>query len=368
MVTRRRFLWTSGLSLTGFREAPLVGQQPAKVNPALQAAAQRARLEMRIDPAKQTAAELLAWQRQFRSVLTRLLGDFRPPVRWTTQVEHEVRLQDHTRQQLVLSANGHPSLPVYLLVPHRQTNRPGPGILALHGHGPFGYDTVAGRHDLPGVSEAIAKSNYDYGRQLVAAGYVVCIPCMVPFGRRVDRAAYGGQDPCAVTFVRMQLLGKILMAENLRDCLWAYELLKQQNNVIPDRIGCVGLSYGGRMTMLTAALEPSIRCAVVSGALNVMQERIQQRYSCGGQVIPGLLRYGDIPEIGSLIAPRSCIWETGSHDGLIVPPWADDAMSRMRQFYACLGAADRLRRDRFRGGHRWNGTLALPMLKQVLTT
>ena len=94
MVTRRRFLWTSGLSLTGFREAPLVGQQPVKVNPALQAAAQRARLEMRIDPATQTAAELLAWQRQFRSVLTRLLGDYRPPVRWTTQVDHEVLLQD----------------------------------------------------------------------------------------------------------------------------------------------------------------------------------------------------------------------------------------------------------------------------------
>ena len=81
-----------------------------------------------------------------------------------------------------------------------------------------------------------------------------------------------------------------------------------------------------------------------------------------------MLRYGDIPEIGSLIAPRSCIWETGSQDGLIVQPWADDAMSRMRQFYAHLGAADRLRRDRFQGGHRWNGELAFPMLKQVLTT
>ena len=355
------------MPLTALRKAQLVGQQPATVNRALQAAAQRAQLKMRINPTEMTSQQLVVWQRQFRAVLTRLLGDFRPPASWTTQVEQEVRLEDHTRQQLLLSAKGHPSLPVYLLVPHRQSKRPGPGILALHGHGPFGYDTVAGRHDLPGVSEAIAKSNYDYGRQLVAAGYVVCIPCLVPFGRRVDRTAYGGQDPCAVTFVRMQLLGKILMAENLRDCLWAYELLKQQRLVIPERIGCVGLSYGGRMTMLTAALAPSIRCAVVSGALNVMQERIRHRYSCGGQVIPGLLRYGDIPEIGSLIAPRSCIWETGSQDGLIVQPWADNAMSRMRQFYARLRAAEHLQRDQFQGGHRWNGELALPMLKQVLT-
>ena len=251
-------------------------------------------------------------------------------------MEQVSRLDDHTRHQLLLHADGHPSLPVYLLVPHRSGSQPVPGILALHGHGEFGYETVAGRDDLPGVSEAIEKSNYDYGRQLVSEGFVVCVPCMTPFGRRVDREKYGGQDPCAVTFVRMQLLGKVLMGENVRDCLWAHQLLRQHARVDADRIGCVGLSYGGR-------------------------------YSCGGQVIPGLLPYGDVAEIGSLIAPRACVWETGSDDGLIVKPWADEAFDRMEQFYRGLGAVNQLKRDSFEGGHRWNGTLGLSMLKHVLS-
>ena len=365
--SRRHLLRGTALALAFPGAAAFSAEPPATVNDELRRSARDARLAMKIDPSSMNSRQLRLWQRQFRQLLGRLLGNYRPPTSWTVTVEDVTRLDDHTRHQLLLSASGHPSLPVYLLVPHRRQDQPGPGILALHGHGEFGYETVAGRDDLPGVAEAIQKANYDYGRQLVSEGFVVCAPCMTPFGRRVDRDAYGGQDPCAVTFVRMQLLGRVLMGENVRDCLWGYQLLRQHARVDASRIGCVGLSYGGRMTMLTSAMEPGIRCAVVSGALNVMQERVMGRYSCGGQVIPGLLRYGDVPEIGSLIAPRACVWETGSEDGLIVKPWADEAFARMEQFYRGLGAADRLERDQFEGGHRWNGELGLPMLNRELS-
>lgn len=315
-----------------------------------------------------TAKECRAWQAQFAAKLREMLGPHQPPPHWETVTEDETELDDHIRRQLLLVADGHPTLPVYLLIPKGRGAARCPGILALHGHGAFGYDPVAGRDDLPGVANAIAGANYDYGRQLVRRGYAVAAPCMTPFGRRVDRDAYGDQDPCAVTFVRMQLLGKVLMGENLRDCLWAFEMLARDDRVDAGRMGCVGLSYGGRMTMLTAALEPRIRVAVISGALNVMQERIAGRYSCGAQVIPGLLQYGDVPEIGSLIAPRPCIWETGSRDGLILPAWADAAFDKMKRAYRAYDAEDRLLRDRFDGGHRFHGTMAYPALAKVFGT
>ena len=165
----------------------------------------------------------------------------------------------------------------------------------------------------------------------------------------------------------MQLLGKVLMAENLRDCLWAFEMLARRGDVDAQRMGCVGLSYGGRMTMLTSALEPRIKVAVPSGSLNVMQERIGVKYSCGAQVIPGLLKYGDVPEIGSLIAPRYCVWETGLKDGLIKPEWAKIALERIERAYRALDAKDHLLVDRFDGGHRWSGRVAYPLLEKVLT-
>jgi pimeloyl-ACP methyl ester carboxylesterase len=226
---------------------------------------------------------------------------------------------------------------------------------------------VAGVDATDELRKNIAGFNYDYGRQLARRGYVVAAPCFTPFGRRLDDPkAYGGDDACAVTFVRLQLLGKVLMAENLRDALWAFELLRKRGDVDPQRVGCAGLSYGGRMTMLTAAMEPRIRAAVCSGSLNLMQERIGGRYSCGAQVIPGLLEYGDVPELGGLIAPRPCVWEVGSRDGLMVKDWIPGALDRIRRAYDAFGGGDRLEVDRFDGGHRWSGRLAYPMLERAL--
>lgn len=314
-----------------------------------------------------TEADCRQWQRQFAAKLNELLGPYEPPREWKQTLERLVEAADHVREELLLEAAPHPPLPVYRLTPRPAGSSRRPGIVALHGHGPFGPAPVVGISDTEEQRRAIALANYDYGLQLVRRGYVVVAPCLTPFGRRLDdRKAYQNQDPCAVTFVRLQLLGKLLIAENLRDVLWSLALLERTPGVDPQRLGCVGLSYGGRMTMLAAALAPRIRVAVVSGALNVMQERIQGRYSCGAQVIPGLLEYGDVPEIASLIAPRHCLWEAGRQDPLMVEGWLETAFERIRRAYRAYGAEDRLELERFDGGHRWNGLRALALLGQVL--
>ena len=315
-----------------------------------------------------TKSEAKQWQNDFGTVLKRQLGPHQPPKKWQVKVEAEQNRGSYRLRQLLLRADGLPTLPIYVLLPKGST-KPRPGVLALHGHGTYGNDAVVGRTHQKGLAAAIRGANYDYGRQLTERGYVVVAPCMTPFGRRihpnVQRRRPKGSDPCAVTFVRLALLGRNLMTENLRDCLWAFEYLARLTETDDKRLGCVGLSYGGRMTMLTSALESRVSLAVVSGALNVMQERITHRYSCGAQVIPGLLRYGDVPEIGSLIAPRHCIWEVGDKDGLITKSWADQAKQKINRAYTALGARDRIHYDHFSGGHRWNGRVAYPLMKKL---
>jgi dienelactone hydrolase len=366
-LSRRQMLALTGSALAGLSRRPAIADDTNLVpttDQSIRDLADNAPLSMRFKGS--TADECRAWQAKFCAKLKSLLGPHTPPAKWKTIVEREVELSDHIRKELVLQADGHPSLPVYLLIPKKKTDKPRPGVLAIHGHGDHGYNPVAGRDDLPGVADSIEKANYDYGRQLVRRGYIVACPCLTPFGRRTEGRDTYGSDPCAVTFVRMQLLGKVLIAENLRDCLWAFELLAQHADVDKDRIGCVGLSYGGRMTMLTSAIETRIKVAVPSGALNLMQERIGVKYSCGAQVIPGLLQYGDVPEVSALIAPRYCCWEIGSKDGLIKPKWATNALQRISRAYRAYDAEDHLLIDRFQGGHRWSGRLAFPLLDKVL--
>jgi len=314
-----------------------------------------------------TADECRAWQQLFGNKLDELLGAYRPPLRWESHIEETVEFADHRRQSVILRAPGVTELPIYLLTPKGARDGTRPGIVALHGHGPFGHDSVVGIDSTPERAENIEAANYDFGRKLVRQGYVVVAPCFTPFGRRLDSTeAYRGNDACAIAFVRMQLLGRNLMSENLRDALWALEFLARNSAVDTDRIGCVGLSYGGRMTMLATAVEPRIRVAVISGALNVMQERIGGRYSCGAQVIPGLLEFGDVPEIAGLIAPRPAVSEVGQSDGLMVTEWIPGAWERIQRVYRALGSGEHLSMDSFDGHHRWNGVLAKPLLASIL--
>lgn len=314
-----------------------------------------------------SARECRAWQNSFREMLAELLGDSTPPKKWQATEESRKDCGDHTRYELFLEADGVPSVPVYLLIPQKLApDQHVPGVLCVHGHGRSGNHPIVGRVDLEGVPNDIERCNYDYGLQFVRRGYVVAAPCMIPFGRRVDRESYRGNDPCAVTFVRMQAMGQLPITANLRDLRWSIDLLQSRPEVDAERIGCAGLSYGGRMTMMVSAIDQRIKVAAVSGALNLLQERMTLRHSCGSQIIPGLLKYGDYSEIGSLIAPRPCVWETGSTDGLIVPKWDDVFRNRLRRAYDSLDAADKLHFDKFEGGHSWSGRIAYPLFDDVL--
>lgn len=366
-LTRRSFL--AGLatltSVTGLRSKVQADEPAQLVHDDIARAMQSARLSMLFQGS--TAAEFQLWQSEFYAKLNELLGDSRPPREWKVEQESRVEFDDHIRYELLLRADGIPTLPVYLLIPHQGTaSRKLPAALCVHGHGPYGHHAIAGRRDLEGVEESIQKANYDYGLQFVRRGYVVAAPCMIPFGRRVNADSYGGKDPCAVSFVRMQALGKLPITENLRDLRWCVSLLQSRPEVDGMRIGCAGLSYGGRMTMMVSAVDRRIRVAAVSGALNLLQERMTLRHSCGSQIIPGLLKFGDYSEIGSLIAPRPCVWETGSSDPLIVPGWDEKFRARLIRAYSAAGAGDQLHFDRFEGGHAWSGRIAFPLFDKVL--
>ncbi len=241
-------------------------------------------------------------------------------------LERRVELSDHVREERVLSAAGIAPVPLHLLLP-RDAPVKSPGIIALHGHSQFAHDYVAGVDGTAECRAEIARFG-DYGRQFVRRGYVVVAPCMTPFGRRLGPTVAKRGDTCTLVNMQLQLLGKLLMAENLRDILWSLDYLAGHESVDRERIGCVGLSLGGRMTMLAAAVEPRIRVAAMSGALNCLQERAINASASGCQLIPGVLQFGDVPEISSLIAPRPCVWEVGTRDELMKPDWAEKALER----------------------------------------
>jgi dienelactone hydrolase len=370
-LARRAFLRQSTALVLAPSLPALAGVDRAEVTPIderLRLAATNAPLAMQFRGT--TPEDARRWQAGFADALRTLLGPIQRPVTWEPVLERIVTLDDHVREERLLTADGLDPVPLHLLLPrHAAQSAPErrPALLAVHGHGPFGHDAVVGRGEGPEFQAEVAQASYDYGLQLVRRGYVVAAPCLTPFGRRKPARAKAAQgDPCTAAFVGLQLLGRLLMAENLRDILWTLDFLAAHPAVDPQRIGCVGLSYGGRMTMLATAVDPRIKVAVIAGALNCLQERLATTGGAGCQVIPNLLTYGDVPEISSLIAPRPCLWQVGSRDKLLDPEWVQTALDRIGRIYQALGAPTNLRVDRFDGVHQWHGATAYPFLKEAL--
>jgi dienelactone hydrolase len=277
-----------------------------------------------------------------------------------------VELPDHVREERLLVAPGFDPVPVHLLRPRKPAARKWAGILALHGHG-MTNDSIAGRDDTAEAKAEIARFHCDYGLQLVRRGYLVAAPCLTPFGRRLGAVSEAARrDACEVTQLRLQMLGRNFIAENLRDSLWTLDFLGAQPDVDPNRLACVGLSLGGRMAMMTAAVDARIKAAVLAGSLNCIQERIITRSIGGCQTIPGLLKFGDTPEIASLIAPRTVLWTVGDADRLIDRTWEEAAARRIRRAYEALRAGKEMVIQHFSGGHEWNGEVAYPLLERVL--
>ena len=158
---------------------------------------------------------------------------------------------------------------------------PGPAILACHGHGP-GKDLVCGL-------ASTEAPNGDYAAQLARQGYVVLAPDLRCFGERAD---WNPPDhyACDTNLVHAVMAGWNPVTQNLWDLARALDVLSDHSLVDPRRIGMVGLSLGGTMTLLLSAFDDRVSVAVVSGFLSSWAESHKVPWNmCGSQVMFAML-------------------------------------------------------------------------------
>jgi dienelactone hydrolase len=253
-------------------------------------------------------------------------------------------------------------VPAWLLVPKSATpDQRAPGVLFLHGHGNFGKDNVAGIDDTPERRQELARFRMDFGPTLAVAGFVVLAPDLRGFGERCVDYPNERFEYCPRNYMVATLLGTTVVAQHVCDLHAALDALESLP-FVDGRLACAGLSLGGRMTMMITALDARVHVCVPSGCLNLFQERYQALRQCGAQLIPGLIRYGDTPEIFSLIAPRPMVIEWGLRDPLIPHNWAARGLERIRRAYAAASASHHLIVDQFDGEHQFHGTVGLDVL------
>jgi len=311
-------------------------------------------------------AEWLTWRAAFQAKLLELMGSF--PLQ-RCDLKPEVlgvdKCQGYVREKIVLQTSPKVYVPAYLLRPD-QGPGPWPAMLCLHGHG-------RGKEDVVGIAESeedkkhIAALNYNYAEQFVRRAYVTITPDARGFGERKEGYKFANRDGCNVFFLKYMLLGLNPLTLNVWDVMRCLDYVQQRPEVQAHRIGCVGLSYGGTLTLYTAALDERIKVAIISCYLSKFKAyAFDIDNTCGSQTVPGLLRYGEMAEVACLIAPRPLLIEAGLKDEGFPIGATREAFALVRSAYQAAGVPERLAIDEFDGGHAFSGRLAFDFLARCL--
>lgn len=290
---------------------------------------------MAFDPGEDCAA----WQVRFREKLDELRSPL--PQRPVPQVEllDETVAADHVRQRLEIRVSEYSTLPAHLLLPRASAaGQRRPALLVLHGH-ESEIESICGVCDL----EEEENRRRAYALAAVRAGYVVLAPSMWGWeGRDGHLEQIGRRDKCNVIQMAASMYGINLLDLHLQDLQAALDVLEGRPEVDGDRIGCLGNSTGGRMTMWLGIFDRRLKACVSSGSMNTFRERSLKLASCGLQYPFGLLRYGDVPELFCLLAPRPLQLQAGEEDGLITPADREAMYRIVHQAYRALKAEEQL--------------------------
>ena len=250
-------------------------------------------------------------------------------------------------EQRVIFPGREGDVPAYLLLPD--------------GPGPFGAVVVFHQHNSEwhlGKSEVAGRAGsrlQAFGPALASPGVAVLAPDAVGFedrrwsGPGIDRR----EDDWLQYFNEMAyrvVRGDLLATTVLRDAAAAVSALVAHEAVDPARVGALGHSYGGNVTLLLAALDERVRFACASGSACTYRQRMATRTGLEfAHVVPRILDVGDVDELVALVAPRPLLLISATEDRYSADASAVERAARSA--WVARGAPDALEHARYKGGH-----------------
>lgn len=317
--------------------------------------------------------EAQEWQQRLREELTTLLGGFSAQTCDLSPQILDTRQEDGFTCQLVaIQTSPGETMPCFVLIPRPADGAHLKPVIALHGHGTWGGEAIVKTPDDPLGAALNQQLNYDYAGQLAKLGYLVFVPELRGFGKRLEDPEYQeASDPqwiasCYAVSVNALLLGKTLLGLRVYEVMRLIDYIHTRPEPLVDTLGCVGLSGGGMVTLFTTALDQRITCAVVSGYFNTFRDSIMAVRHCLCNFVPGIVQIAEMVDIAGLVAPRPLLIETGTQDPIFPTEATQQAYKSLQKIYSVFDAVQNLDIDIFEGEHAWSGAKAYDWLAQWL--
>lgn len=180
------------------------------------------------------------------------------------------------------------------------------------------------------VQRVLRKGASVFSTQL----YLWSIP---QYGNEYNRGEYNA---------KFRALGGSITAFEIEILRRVIDYFERQEYVDSEKIGMIGLSYGGMYTMMTSAIDTRIRSAYSSCFFNNREKWLWQDWAYNNM----FAKFNDA-DICGLIAPRALLLELGNKDPICKVSNLDNEYIRLKEYYKAFKAECMCKLRIFDGEH-----------------
>jgi hypothetical protein len=320
-------------------------------------------LELAFD--KHRATPFGTWRAAVDRRLRELVGPAPALVDLDLYVERDVERDGCREIRFLFTSEAGADVPCHLLLPLDRPVPP-PVVICLQGH-TSGMHLSLGRSRSE-ADDAMLEGGRDFGRQAVDQGYAALVLEQRCFGERRDerpKDRHTMADGCHHASLTALLLGRTMMGERCWDVSRAIDALAAVPEIDATRIGCMGNSGGGAISLFAACLDDRISVVMPSCYVCTFRDSIGSIDHCADNYVPGLLRWFEMGDLAGLLAPRPLVVVAGEHDPLFPIAGVRTTFDLMQEIYTGAGAGDRCRLVVGGEGHRFYPDEAWPVFGEL---
>ncbi len=318
--------------------------------------------------------DFTAWKNDTLPAVLQTLGDFPERVPPNPELMAEWQDGEVVKQRWLIDVGPHISAICLVAFSKRQSSKQKrPAIMCWHGHGPYGKEPVMGNGCSPEVTAVIKQYNYDYGMQMALKGFVTYAIDWIGCGERNDnrkpnfRNTNASRDWCNLYYLHATMLGMTSISINVMHGMVATDFVCGLPQVDPQRLGVMGLSGGGTMTLWSSLCDERFKAMEIICYSNLWPYfGFRDINYCGMQVAPGLFKLVDLPDAQGLLAPRPLLIDIGSCDSCFVVDMSMKCYNQLQKIYTAAGAEKKLELDLFHGEHAWGGNKSEAFFRKYL--
>jgi dienelactone hydrolase len=135
----------------------------------------------------------------------------------------------------------------------------------------------------------------------------------------------------------------------------AVNYLLARPDVLPGRVGCMGLSGGGNRAALLNATHDRIAAAAIVGLMSTYEGLLDHNMSHTWMLFPfGWSRYGDWPDLAACRAPSPLLVQYDREDSLFTPEGMAAAHERLTRHFRTAGAPEAYTGQFYPGPHKFD--------------